>query len=77
MAVYTVNRVVKTLTIHKENCRKIPREHLKPCCCGDTGQKDNQRWFCEEHISLDAVNEYMNGKFWAILMCDICFREGY
>ncbi len=75
MAVYTVSKVVKTLTIHKDNCRVIPRDKLKACGCGDTGQRGEQRWYCEKHISSNAVNEYMNGKFLAILMCDICFRN--
>lgn len=75
MAVYTVNQVVKTLTIHKDHCRVIPRGKLKACGCGDTGQKGQQRWYCEQHIRTTDVNKYMNGKFWAILMCDICFRD--
>lgn len=75
MAVYTVNQVVKTLTIHKDGCRVIPWDKLRACGCGDTGQKGQQRWYCEKHISSNAVNEYTNGKFWAILMCDICFRD--
>jgi hypothetical protein len=75
MAVYVVNKVVKTLMIHKDDCRVVQKSGLKPCGCGVTGQKGQQRWYCEKHISSNAVNEFMNGKFWAILMCDICFRE--
>jgi hypothetical protein len=31
---------------------------LKACGCGDTGQKGQQRWYCEKHISSNAVNEW-------------------
>lgn len=75
MAVYTVNRVVKTLTIHKVDCHFIHREGLRPCGCGDTGKEGNQRWYCEQHITIDDVNDYMKGKFWAILFCDVCFKD--
>lgn len=75
MAVYTANRPNKTLVIHKPSCRVIPKEGLRACGCGDRGELGNQRWYCEEHISLDAVNEFMRGRFWAILLCDLCFRE--
>lgn len=74
MAIYTANKTVKTLTVHKRGCRVIPAGKLSPCGCGDTGGTDSQRWFCEEHITLTAVEEYMNHRNWAILMCDLCFR---
>ena len=76
MAIYTVNRVVKTLSIHKDNCNKISWDHLKSCGCGDTGDRDNQRWYCEDHSATDDVDRFMGGKFWAFLLCEICFREG-
>ena len=75
MAIYTANKPVKTLTLHKNGCRVIPLDDLKPCGCGDTGAKGNQRWYCEEHISIDQVNNFENGRYWAILLCDLCFRE--
>ncbi len=34
MAVYTANNPVKTLSIHKPGCRRIPKEGLRPCGCG-------------------------------------------
>jgi hypothetical protein len=74
MAVYTANNVVKTLTIHKSTCRVIPKDNMKLCGCGDRGQAGNQRWYCEKHIHTEDVNRFMNGKFWAILFCDICYR---
>jgi hypothetical protein len=72
--VYALNCPNKTLVIHKPGCRMIPRDKLQPCGCGDTGEYDNQRWFCETHITREAADEFMNGRFWAILMCDLCFR---
>ena len=70
---YTANRPVKTLVIHKPECRVIPWDKLSRCGCGDTGELGNQRWFCETHIMRQSVDEFMHGRFWAILMCDICF----
>ena len=75
MAIYTANKPNKVLTIHKPGCRVIPHSKLKPCGCGDTGMQDNQRWYCEDHITLDDIEEYMNGRFWAVLVCDLCFRN--
>ena len=72
---YTANRPVKTLVIHKPECRVIPWDSLNECGCGDRGELGNQRWYCELHITKQAVDEFMHGRFWAILMCDICFRE--
>ena len=70
---FTANRLVKTLVIHKPGCRVIPWGKLDSCGCGDTGEHGNQKWFCEDHITREAVDKFMNRKFWAILMCDICF----
>jgi hypothetical protein len=33
----------------------------------------NQHWFCESHITRKAVDEFMHNRFWAILLCDLCF----
>ncbi len=70
---FSANRPVRTVVMHKPECRVIPWEELDPCGCGDRGGLGNQRWFCEDDITRQAVDEFMNGKFWAILMCDICF----
>ncbi len=72
--VFSANRPNKTLVIHKPECRVIPWGRLTKCGCGDTGELGNQRWFCETHITRQSVDEFMHGRFWAILMCDICFR---
>jgi hypothetical protein len=76
MAVYTANSPDKTLTIHKEGCRWIPREKLQSCGCGPTGKLGNQFWWCEQHFTLDQIDEFMNHRHWAVLMCDVCFKEG-
>ena len=75
MAVYTANSEVNTLKVHKATCRVIPKDDMKPCGGGDRGQMGNQRWYGEKHILTDDVSSFMNGKFWAILFFDICFRE--
>jgi hypothetical protein len=73
--VYSANRPNKTLVIHKPECRVIPWDKLTRCGCGDTGELGNQQWFCESHITREMVDEFMHGRFWAILMCDSCFRR--
>ena len=73
MVVYVANSVVKTLVIHKETCKRVKK--LSPCGCGEGGEKGNSRWYCESHITINKVDRFMNGKFWAILLCDDCFRE--
>ena len=75
MTAFTANRPNRTLVIHKEDCRVIPKEKLQPCGCGDTGERGNQRWFCEAHVTHQAIDEFMHNRFWAILICDICFQE--
>jgi hypothetical protein len=72
---FSANRPVKTLVIHKPDCRVIPWEGLKSCGCGDRGELGNQRWYCETHITRKAVDEFMHNRFWAILLCDLCFGE--
>ena len=73
MAVYSANRPVRTLTLHKAECRHIRRDRLEACGCGYTGSQGTQRWWCEEHVSIDAVDEFMRGRFWAMLVCNVCF----
>jgi hypothetical protein len=76
MAIYTANRPTKTLTLHKDHCRVVSKDRgLEPCGCGKTGEHENQQWWCEQHITIDEVNELMNRKFWAILLCDTCYRS--
>ena len=75
MAIYSANNPGKTLTIHKTGCRVIPWKDLKSCGCGATGSQGNQLWICEEHMSIDVVDEFQNGRYWATLFCDLCFRD--
>ena len=75
MAIYTANSVVKTLMLHKRDCRVIPWSGLEPFGCGQRGKTGAQEWWCEEHITREAVNELMKDKFWAILLCDLCFHN--
>ena len=75
MAIFSANNPVKTVAIHKDGCHRIPREKLQPCGCGDRGNLGNQRWYCERHITLENVNEFMNNRFWAVVFCDVCFRD--
>ena len=75
MAVYSANKPNRTLTLHKLGCSSIKSNQLKSCGCGDTGELGNHHWYCEGHISIDKVDEFMNDRFWAILICDKCFRN--
>ena len=75
MAIYSVNKPNRTVTLHKTECRSIPSDKLNSCGCGNTGQLGNQRWLCEEHVTIDEVREFMNDRFFAILFCERCFQD--
>lgn len=75
VTMFSANKPNKTLAIHKPGCPKIPTQSLRVCGCGDTGELGNQRWWCERHITLDQVDKFMNGRHWAIILCDVCFKE--
>ena len=76
MAIYSGNRPNRTLTLHKSSeCSSVPKEGLKPCGCGETGQLGNQEWWCETHVNIKEVNRLMNNRFWAILLCEKCYQS--
>lgn len=75
MAIYSANHPNRTLTLHKvQGCKAARKRRLQPCECGATGKLGNQQWWCEEHITRDQVNNFIGHRFWAILLCDDCFR---
>ena len=71
---YSANRPNRTLTLHKGSCSRIPWNQLDKCGCGSTGQLGNQQWWCGEHMTIQAVNEFMNQRLWAALLCHTCFE---
>ncbi len=73
MAIYSANRPNRTVTLHKNDCHRIPTDNLKACGCGKTGELGNQEWFCENHISIKDINQFMNGRRWALLLCETCY----
>jgi hypothetical protein len=75
MARFCANRPNRTLILHKEVCKTIPYDDLEACGCGLTGNEDNQYWYCEEHITIDEVRQFMGDRFWAVLPCGRCFNE--
>jgi hypothetical protein len=73
VAIYTANTTVKTLTLHKDGCSAIRGRVPPGCGCGVRGATEGQQWWCEKHIARDDVDRFMNGRFWAVLMCDVCY----
>ena len=73
MAIYSANRPNRTVTLHKDNCRRIPRDNLEACGCGETGERGNQQWFCEDHLHIEDIDQFMNGRQWALLLCETCY----
>ena len=73
MAKYSANYPNRTLTLHKDSCVRITKQSLKSCGCGTTGEQGNQEWWCEDHINIEVVKRFMNSRFWAILLCDVCY----
>ncbi len=76
MAIFMADKKAITLTIHKENCPTIPREKLQSCGCGNTGDQEDQCWYCEEHITEREVIIFMEGRYWPAILCEMCFRDG-
>lgn len=74
MAFYSANKPNKTLTLHKDNCPKMPRGNANSCGCLATGRLGNHEWFCENHITLGNVDQFMGVGHWAILLCNKCYR---
>jgi hypothetical protein len=74
MVLYTANRTNRTLILHKGSCSHIPWGQLGGCGCGSTGKLGNQQWWCGEHITIEAVNQFMNHRLWAILFCHSCYK---
>jgi hypothetical protein len=74
VAIYTANNPVKTLTIHRPGCSAIKRRVPPGCGCGVKGATHGQKWWCENHITRKDVDRFMGGRFWAILLCDVCFK---
>lgn len=72
--VYTANRPNRTLTLHKGSCSHIPWDRLSVCGCGSTGKLGNQQWWCGKHITIEAVDQFMNRRLWAILLCHDCYE---
>ena len=73
MAIYfSANKVTRTVTIHKSGCNMIPG-NLSSCGCGSTGSQGNQQWWCDQHVSIKAIDQFMGNRFWALLVCDKCF----
>jgi hypothetical protein len=72
---YTANRPVRTVVVHKPGCRVIPWTQLESCGCGDTGERNNPRWFCEIHVSMEGLEEFFNRRHWAVLLCSLCFGK--
>jgi len=73
---YSINNPNRTVTIHKDSCKLVKKtEFLSECGCGKTGQKDNHIWFCEKHITRTKIDNFMNDRFWAILICNKCFSD--
>jgi hypothetical protein len=74
MVLYTANRPKRTLTLHKASCSHIPWSRLGGCGCGSTAKLGNQQWWCGEHITIETVNQFMNHRLWAILLCHSCYK---
>jgi hypothetical protein len=75
MAYYSANKPNKTVAIHKEGCQKIPKDVLSECGCVETGEQGNQQWFCEKDVSAKKIDEFMNHRHWAFILCDVCWGD--
>ncbi len=75
MAVFSIDTVVRIVTIHKDECNSIPKEKLLPCKCGRTGERNEYFWRCEKDMSVTEVTTLMNYCFWPIRFCANCYDK--
>lgn len=74
MALYSANKPNRTVTIHKSGCKHISQQPgMQSCGCGLTGNQGNQQWWCEQHMTRTNTDQFMNDRFWSLLICDQCF----
>lgn len=73
MARYSANNPNRVLVLHKDECNEVSKAELSGCGCRPAIGLGNTQWFCEQHITRDAVDDFMGGRFWAILLCTKCF----
>lgn len=73
MATYSANNPNRVLVLHKDECSEVSKAGVSSCGCRSTSVQGNSRWFCEEHVTQKAVDDFMDGRFWAILLCSKCF----
>lgn len=76
MARYSANHPNRTLTLHKETCSEVAKAAVSPCGCGSTSTQGNSKWFCEEHVTIEGITDFMGGRFWAMLLCTKCYGDG-
>ena len=76
MARYSANNPNRVLVLHKDDCGEVAKAGSSGCGCRSTSELGNSRWFCEEHVTRDAVDDFMSGRFWAILLCTKCYGVG-
>jgi len=74
MAFYSANKPNKTLTLHKNDCSEIPSRNQNNCGCIETGDNGNHQWFCENHITLETVDQFMGFHNWTTRLCSKCYK---
>jgi hypothetical protein len=63
---FSINKVNRTVTLHKQGCSEIP-QNLQSSGCGSTGSQGNHLWLDETHVNKNVIDKFMNNRFWAIL----------
>lgn len=73
MARYCANRPNRTVVLHKDSCHHVHKSSVSVCGCGSTSDQDNTVCYCEEHVTIDGVSDFMRGRVWAVLPCGKCY----
>lgn len=81
MAVFLLDKQAVTLTIHKDTCSTVPREVLQDCerqtvLEGAPDDEANLWWICDKHFTTAKANIFVDGRFWSVNFCDVCFGKG-
>ena len=75
MTRYSVHANTHSVTVHRDGCSH-QSSRLEGCGCGSTSSQGNQYWFCEPHVSHQAISAWLKRTEWEVFLCLDCFAAG-
>ena len=74
MSIFMVDQNKLTVTLHRDDCSRLPGEQLQALQNGESATLENQSWFCEKDLDLHKITQLMKGRYWILLLCESCFN---